>query len=163
MALNRVVIAGLLLVAVAAACAGGIAEGMYQHGLGTPLGQSIPFVAQAVVGASWAAAGAALAWLRPRNILGWLMLGVGTIMQLGLAAENLAHSGAFRAFNPGLVWNAWIAGMVLASFTGFSIIVLMGLLPVLYPTGKWPGRDGCRPAWSCCSGLPSCRCTGRWT
>lgn len=140
MALNRVVIAGLALLAVAVACAGGIAEGMYQYGLGTPLSQSIPLVGQAVVGASWAATGAALAWLRPRNILGWLMLGVGTIMQLSLAAENLSHSGAFRAFNSGVVWDVWIVGMVLATITGFSIIVLMGLLPVLYPTGTWPGK-----------------------
>ncbi|NYG17344.1 hypothetical protein BJ956_001863 [Arthrobacter psychrochitiniphilus] len=34
------------------------------------MSQSIPFVAQAVVGASWAIPGAAPAWLRRRNILG---------------------------------------------------------------------------------------------
>ena len=59
-----------------------------------------------VSGLAWALTGAVLAWLRPRNALGWLFIGLGTCGTLSTAL------GLYAAF--GLVWptrgGRWRAG-----------------------------------------------------
>ena len=136
---HRVLIAGLLLVSAAAACASGVAETRHQSALGTELLHLLPAVAEAMAGLAWAGMGALLAWLRPRNVLGWIILAVGTLTQLGLAEENLANAGFFGVLDPA---NPWVRGtpvLLLSMVTGFAIYVMLGLLPVLYPSGRWPG------------------------
>ena len=56
---HRVLIAGLLLVSAAAACASGVAETRHQSALGTELLHLLPAVAEAMAGLAWAGMGAA--------------------------------------------------------------------------------------------------------
>jgi len=68
-------------------------------------------------------------------VLGWLTLLVGTTTQLGLTADALA-----RLHAPGAEAAPARPGeLALSLVGGFLIFVLLGLLPVLYPTGRLPG------------------------
>ena len=87
----RVLVGGLLLASVVAAVVGGWSEWVRDSSPYSP----VQAVASTVVGLSWAAIGAVLAWLRPRNSLGWLMLLVGLITQVGLSEEAVARAGGF--------------------------------------------------------------------
>ncbi|WP_207345312.1 hypothetical protein [Arthrobacter sp. E3] len=85
-------------------------------------------------------------WLR--NVLGWIILAVGTLTQLGLTEESLVNAGFLGELGPA---NPWVSGppvLLLSTVTGFAIYVMLGLLPVLYPSGRWPGR-----AWLLPSGM----------
>jgi signal transduction histidine kinase len=125
--------AGLLAVSLAAAVWGGWAE--VRTSLGAAAAVTVLGVVLTVVGLSWSAIGAVLTWLRPGNVLGWLMLLVGTTTQLGLTADALAQLHA-----PGAEPAPARPGeLALSLVGGFLIFVLLGLLPVLYPTGRLPG------------------------
>ncbi|MPV37992.1 sensor histidine kinase [Georgenia subflava] len=128
----RAVGTGLLAVSLVAAVCGGWAEARGGHG--AALDVTVLHVALTVVGLSWAVVGATLTWLRPRNVLGWLFLVVGTTTQLSLSADALARLRA-----PGAE-SSWIrpGELLLSVAGGFLIFVLLGLLPVLYPSGQLP-------------------------
>ncbi|AIX99669.1 hypothetical protein ART_0071 [Arthrobacter sp. PAMC 25486] len=146
MARSKPVAGSLLLLAVAAAVVAGIAEWQHRSVADTALLRLIPAVAEAVAGLGWAAVGGVLAWLRPGNVLGWIMLGVGTLAQVGLAEESVANAGWYGVLDPNAPWQGRAGGLVLSIVTGLAIYVMIGLLPVLYPSGRWPGRAWLLPA-----------------
>ncbi|WP_170297149.1 hypothetical protein [Georgenia thermotolerans] len=131
---------GLLLVSLVAAVWGGWAE--WQHRSGEPTSVALVQVALSLVGLAWSGIGAVLTWHRPRNVLGWLMLVVGTTTQLSLAEESLARVGVLGGGDPAYPWDGRGAGLALGVAGGFLIFALLGLLPVLYPSGRLPG-----PRW----------------
>src|SRR4051794_11529283 len=89
---------------------------------------------EGLAGLSWALTGAVLAWLRPRNPLGWLFLVVGcsgTVPNaLGAYAGSSGDSPSGAA-----AWSAWLA-------SGFWLpaLLLVNVVLALYPTGRLPDR-----------------------
>jgi signal transduction histidine kinase len=85
---------------------------------------------------AWTVTGAVLVALRPRNPLGWLLVGVGLCqgLQQGLAAYG--GYGVAVAGWPLARWAAWLAsGLWLP-----GLLPLASLLLALYPDGRLPGR-----------------------
>jgi signal transduction histidine kinase len=85
---------------------------------------------------AWTATGAVLLALRPRNVLGWLLVGVGVCqgLQQGLAAYG--GYGVAVAGWPLARWAAWLAsGLWLP-----GLLPLGSLLLALYPDGRLPAR-----------------------
>jgi signal transduction histidine kinase len=85
---------------------------------------------------AWTATGAVLVALRPRNTLGWLVVGVGLCqaLQQGLAAYG--GYGVAVAGWPLARWAAWVAsGLWLP-----GLLPLASLLLALYPDGRLPAR-----------------------
>jgi signal transduction histidine kinase len=85
---------------------------------------------------AWTATGAVLVALRPRNPLGWLLVGVGLCqgLQQGLAAYG--GYGVAVAGWPLARWAAWVAsGLWLP-----GLLPLASLLLALYPDGRLPAR-----------------------
>jgi signal transduction histidine kinase len=85
---------------------------------------------------AWTATGAVLLALRPRNSLGWLVVGVGVCqgLQQGLAAYG--GYGVAVAGWPLARWAAWLAsGLWLP-----GLLPLASLLLALYPDGRLPAR-----------------------
>jgi signal transduction histidine kinase len=85
---------------------------------------------------AWTVTGAVLVALRPRNVLGWLLLGVGVCqgLQQGLAAYG--GYGVAMAGWPLARWAAWLAsGLWLP-----GLLPLASLLLALYPDGRLPAR-----------------------
>jgi signal transduction histidine kinase len=85
---------------------------------------------------AWTVTGAVLVALRPRNSLGWLLVGVGVCqgLQQGLAAYG--GYGVAVAGWPLARWAAWLAtGLWLP-----GLLPLASLLLALYPDGRLPGR-----------------------
>lgn len=92
------------------------------------------------LGLAWVLTGAALAWLRPRNALGWLLLGLGTCQSLAVVATLYGGYGVVLGGVgwPLARWSAW-----LASGIGLpELLPLTGVLLALYPDGRMPG-----PRW----------------
>lgn len=93
--------------------------------------------AGAVLLSSWSVCGALLAWARPRNALGWLLLLVGVSDALGAFASTLG-TWVLRG-RPGSD-----LGLVIAWLGSFywpiGALVPVTLLLVLYPTGRPPSR-----------------------
>jgi signal transduction histidine kinase len=85
---------------------------------------------------AWTVTGAVLLALRPRNALGWLVVGVGLCqgLQQGLAAYG--GYGVAVAGWPLARWAAWLAaGLWLP-----GLLPLASLLLALYPNGRLPSR-----------------------
>lgn len=85
---------------------------------------------------AWTVTGAVLVALRPRNALGWLVVGVGVCqgLQQGLAAYG--GYGVAVAGWPLARWAAWVAsGLWLP-----GLLPLASLLLALYPDGRLPAR-----------------------
>lgn len=86
-----------------------------------------------LIGLAWAASGAAIVVARPRHVLGWLIVAVGTLTQVSLAAEAVRRVG-------------WVpetlVAHVLSFMAGTGIFLMLGLLPLLYPSGRLPS-----PRW----------------
>jgi signal transduction histidine kinase len=85
---------------------------------------------------AWTVTGAVLVALRPRNALGWLVVGVGVCqgLQQGLAAYG--GYGVAVAGWPLDRWAAWVAsGLWLP-----GLLPLASLLLALYPDGRLPAR-----------------------
>lgn len=132
---HRVVIVGLLLASFLASLVAGQVEWSRQVGMGVPWLRIVALVGTTLVGFSWAATGGVLAWLRHRNPVGWVMLGVGALTQFSVLEETLERPEAFGS-----------AGMLLSLVVGFSLYCLLGLLPAFYPTGRLPGQNW---VWPC--------------
>ncbi|WP_344293303.1 sensor histidine kinase [Agromyces neolithicus] len=97
-------------------------------------------LAGSLVGAGWAAVGAVLAWLRPANLIGWMLLVVGTLTQLSLTEEAAAAAGWLGADAAAGDWSARPIGLVLTLVVGWAIMTMLGVLPAVYPDGRLPSR-----------------------
>jgi len=89
---------------------------------------------EALAGLSWALTGAVLAWLRPRNPLGWLFLVVGCSGTVPNALGAYAASSGNAPSSPA-AWSAW-----LASGLWLPALLLVNVVLALYPTGRLPDR-----------------------
>lgn len=95
---------------------------------------------EALVGLAWALTGAVLAWLRPRNPLGWLLLFAGTCATLAVLLSGYGAGGVLATDPewPLARWAAWLGSALWLP----GLLPLASLLPALYPHGRLPG-----PRW----------------
>lgn len=109
------------------AVAGEIAVGSWENPLA-----SVAAVALACVGLSWFAVGAYVAVRRPRHPLGWMFVTVGLLTQVGVAGEIATRAGWVDAAHSPF-------GIAAEVVNGLTIFLLLGLLPILYPSGRITG------------------------
>ena len=88
---------------------------------------------------AFATMGALVAARVPGNPLGWIFLAVGLLASFSGATEDYAYHGLIDA--PGSLPGALFAGWIYA-WAWYPMIGLIGLVLLLYPTGKVPG-----PRW----------------
>jgi signal transduction histidine kinase len=95
---------------------------------------------EALVGLAWAMTGAVLAWLRPGNPLGWLMVIAGTCASFSASLSEYGAAGVLVAVPPWPLarWAAWLGSALWLP----GLLPLANLLPALYPHGQLPG-----PRW----------------
>lgn len=92
---------------------------------------SLPYVSFAIVGAL-------IAWKRPGNAIGWLLLGGALSMLAYGAGEEYARYGLITS--PGsLPAPAAVAALRAPLWTPAAVITLV-LVPALFPTGRSPGH-----------------------
>ena len=93
----------------------------------------------------FATMGALVVALRPKNVLGWIFLGIG----LGAFVSALAEILAFHNFveNPGSIPAATAIAWLYA-WTWYPTIGLVGFVLLLYPTGTLPGPRWRFVAWA---------------
>lgn len=104
-----------------------------------------------VAGLAWVLTGAVLAWLRPRNALGWLFIGLGTCGTLSGALGLYAAFGLMVAdpWWPLARWAAWLSSALwLPALVSWANLVVM-----LYPNGRLPGRRWRWPAGAAVFGV----------
>ncbi|WP_432560340.1 histidine kinase [Granulicoccus sp. GXG6511] len=129
-------VVAIVVVAVALGCIAAAAEITVQRRTGLLLGAALGPVALSVVALGFALVGAWLVRARPRLGVGWLFLAAGSLAQAGVAGENAGRVGW-------LVWEGTAVGLGVDLLGGLGLYLLIGLLPVLYPTGRlgqWPER-----------------------
>jgi len=97
-----------------------------------------------VLGVVWAVTGAVLVGVRPRNVLGWLILGVGVSQAW---AVGLTAYGWGYGLSPGAPW--WPAYLGPALYTP-GWLIPPTLLLALYPDGRLPGRWWRWPVGAAC-------------
>lgn len=91
---------------------------------------SLPFV-------SFAGVGALIAWKRPDNAIGWLLLLGGLSMLAYGAGEEYARYGLVTA--PGALPGAAAVAALRAPLWTPGAVITLVLVPVLFPTGRPPG------------------------
>lgn len=118
-------ICALLLTSVAAVRPGGPID----------LGQDLVV---GLLSLSFASVGAVLLIRVPSNRIGWLLTSVGAAVAVGLGASGIADVGlnVHPGSVPGAVWFEWVAQWA----SGPVTTLVAGFLPMLYPTGRLPGR-----------------------
>ncbi|MGH8881127.1 MAG: hypothetical protein ACRD0P_27870, partial [Stackebrandtia sp.] len=88
--------------------------------------------------AAFAASGAALIRVRPRNVIGWLLLAVGVLQAVQTSCEAY---GARALTDPDGSLPFGLLAMWIASWTWLPALLLpMLVLPPLYPTGRPASR-----------------------
>lgn len=93
-------------------------------------------VTNSAIGLPCAVAGVLIAWQRPRNKVGWLLLAAGCFQAATAAAEPLVSAGiAHRWPEPALRTGATIA----AYSWPWSIGLCLPLALLLFPDGRLPG------------------------
>lgn len=107
------------------------------HGANNTSGSGL--VALFVAFVIFATMGALVAAHVPRNPLGWIFLAISIGAASGGVTENYAYHGLVNA--PGSVPGAMAAAW-LYSWVWYPTVVLVGIVPLLYPTGRVPG-----PRW----------------
>lgn len=143
MGASRSVVVLIVGAALAAGLVGGAAQ--WVHDAPRGWGSATTAVALTVAGAGWALAGAVLAWHRPGNRLGWLVLAVGALTQLSLTEEAIYLGRLGASTSPVDPWADRAPGLALSVLVGAAVFLLLGLLPVLYPTGTLPSRGWMLP------------------
>jgi hypothetical protein len=88
-----------------------------------------------LIGVPYSAVGVLLVIRRPRNPIGWLLLGIGWVLALLLVTLPATPQG-FRdgTLPPVLVGTAW-----LLSAGGSSVFLLYAVLMMVFPSGRFPG------------------------
>ena len=81
----------------------------------------------------------------PRNPLGWIFLAIALLFSCAGAAESYAFQGLVDA--PGSLPAALFVGWINA-WAWEPAVGLIGLVPLLYPTGKVPGRRWRSVQWA---------------
>jgi signal transduction histidine kinase len=101
-----------------------------------PLNPS-PALLAAVV--TFAMAGLTIAWARPRNTIGWLLIGAAALQAISLLGAAYAQAG--YAAQP--TWRGALVAAWLGSWTWFPSLALpVAVLPSVYPSGRPPsGRS----------------------
>jgi hypothetical protein len=81
--------------------------------------------------------GALVAAHAPRNPLGWIFLAIGLVPLVNGAAENYTYQGLVHdpGSLPGAVAVAWWY-----SWSWYPTLILIAVVPLLYPTGRVPSR-----------------------
>ena len=105
--------------------------------LGGAFGE-VPVVAFGVLGAL-------LASRRPANPIGWLFLGSGVLLSLGVFADSLATYGLVR--DPGSVPGADIGAWFSTWIWMPGAVLLLVFSPLLFPDGRLPSRRWRPVAW----------------
>lgn len=109
---------------------------------------TVPAIVLSQAAFGWLLVGAAVAWLRPRHGLGWLFLVVGLLLEAGVAGETAGRAGWVD-------WEGTSSARVVDGFAGLSSLLLIGLLPMLYPQGRLRGRGSALAATLVvCGALP---------
>jgi len=128
-------LAGLLL------CAALCGEGLFW--LSREPGGGVPFGALVAVAAflTFAAAGALLAFRRPRHAIGWLLLGIGIALAAGAAMGTTARHYYPLGTLAAVLWD--LAGV--AYTIGFGLFVMLLLV---FPTGSPPSRRWSLLVWA---------------
>jgi hypothetical protein len=86
--------------------------------------------------AVYVALGLIIAWRRPRNVLGWILIGGGLFGTLSQDASFYALA-VYRHHHPGLPFG-WVALMAQPGWA--PMIVLLGLAVLLFPDGRPPSE-----------------------
>src|SRR3954471_2244502 len=104
-------------------------------------GRSVPYVVfNAAVGFAFAVVGAVVAAARPRNRVGWLMLGGGVLWALGELFVDLARHGIVA--DPGSVPIASAFAVTGQAIRGVGWAVVTLAVPLFFPDGRLAG-----PRW----------------
>jgi signal transduction histidine kinase len=123
------ILLGLVLVEAAAAVVGALATGLTY-----PRARDSFMITNAAVGISCALSGGLIAWHRPANRLGWLLLGAG-VAQTGTPAvtpwliDVLQGSGTAR-----------LPGTLYSVLWPWSVSLFIPLALLVFPDGRLPGR-----------------------
>ena len=90
------------------------------------------------LGLAWALTGSLLAWLRPRNAVGWLLLAVGTCQCLSVVASLYGGYGVVLSKPPlpAARWAAWLGSALWVP----GLLPLGNVLIALYPDGRLPSK-----------------------
>jgi hypothetical protein len=96
---------------------------------------------------AFAVLGLVIATRRPRHAIGWLLMGLGVIGSMQLVAGQYATL-ADAAGLPGRVYGMWASSLAQA-----SVVSLIMLLLLLFPTGRVPSPRWRPVAWSLVAGL----------
>jgi hypothetical protein len=104
-------------------------SGSTSNDLGSAIGQSVPALMLATVGAI-------LVFRLPGHVIGWLLAVGGLAIALTEGASGLADYGlnAHPGSVPGAIWFAWLGQLTWVP----EIACLFILLPLFYPTGRLP-------------------------
>ncbi|WP_030921154.1 sensor histidine kinase [Streptosporangium amethystogenes] len=104
----------------------------------------LPFAPEDVAGTAFPILGALLAFQRPRLVIGWLLCLGGLFSALNSLTVNLAQLGVIRGWTtaPKVLWT--VAGVS----WNLTILLLVVLLPLLYPDGRLPSPRWRPLVWS---------------
>lgn len=108
--------------------------------------ETVIWVAFGLVGGMFAVLGALVAVRRPDHPVGWLVLVLGAIASLDVAALGYAVHGLFAAPGslPGAIYGAWFD-----QWYGSVILAGTVVLLLLFPTGRLPSPRWRLVAWVC--------------
>jgi hypothetical protein len=139
---------GALVLAIADPNTGGPADpspsGPTAHD--RPAGDYVPYAAlTAIVFSAFAVVGAVVAARRPRNPVGWLIGAGAFLWALAVLANGVYWHIAFgRPHAPAAAdYVAWLANSLFLP----AFVLLLGLLPLLFPTGAPPGPRWRKVGW----------------
>ncbi|BDZ65397.1 hypothetical protein GCM10025877_23350 [Agromyces mangrovi Wang et al. 2018] len=122
--------------AIGAAAALGVATGAGGSDPPTPLALT---VASSTVALGWTCIGGVLAWMRPANAVGWMLVVVGALTQA--AMTEAACAGAGWLGDAGADdYSGRPVGLALTLVGGWALLAMLGVLPAVYPEGRLPRR-----------------------
>jgi signal transduction histidine kinase len=112
---------------------------------------SIPPWSNLALPAAWTASGALLAWVRPQNRIGLLLLMVGVCQAVSQAA------GLYGMYGVGIAAPEWPAARWVA-FLGMplwipGLLPLVSILPAIYPSGRLPSPRWRLPVVAAATGI----------